>query len=114
MGKTKKCLDDDSCTCMPDNHNTNLHLFSDWMYIKCACVHLNDAISINISPCSNYFATGASDGSCKIFRADRFIPMNHIKHAHKIAVTSLSFSPDSQRLLSVSVDYSIKCFEVKK
>lgn len=65
-----------------------------------------------------FFASGASDGSIRMWRTDgtelyAFVPENGVKQSHDDAVTSLHFTPQG-KLISASRDKTIRSWILKE
>lgn len=83
--------------------------------------HGNDSAitAIAVSPDGKYFATGAVDGSIRLWlTADAkelyaFTPQNGVAQSHEDAVTTLHFTPQS-RLISAGRDRTLRVWKLKE
>lgn len=80
--------------------------------------HGNDTsiTALAYSPDGKQFASGASDGSIRLWNADgtllyAFIPANGVKQAHEDAVTSLHFTPQC-KLVSAGRDKTLRVWKL--
>ena len=74
--------------------------------------HDSSVLTIAFSPCSKQLASGAEDGSIRIWNLDNFQCIKVLTH-HKKAVNSLRFSPNGQFLASASWDNTIKLWDIQ-
>ena len=63
------------------------------------------------SPDGKYIASGAIDGIINVFDAETSKLMHKLE-GHAMPIRSLTFSPNSQRLLTASDDCHMKVYEV--
>jgi WD40 repeat protein len=73
--------------------------------------------SLAFSPDSRFFASGASDGSIRLWSCDgaeqyAFVPKHGIKHCHEDEVTSLNFTKQSL-LISTARDKTLRVWQLK-
>jgi len=74
--------------------------------------HESSVLSIAFSPCNKQLASGAEDGSIRIWNLENFQCIQIIKK-HKKAVNCLQFSPNGNFLASASWDNTIKLWNLE-
>jgi len=74
--------------------------------------HKSSVLTIAFSPCSQKLASGAEDGSIRIWTLNNFQCVKELIH-HKKAVNRLKFSPDGHFLASASWDNTIKLWDLQ-
>jgi len=74
--------------------------------------HHSSVLTIAFSPCSKLLASGAEDGSIRLWNLETFKCINVLAH-HKKAVNSLRFSPNGNFLASASWDNTIKLWDLQ-
>jgi len=74
--------------------------------------HDSSVLSIAFSPCNKQLASGAEDGSIRLWNLDNFQCVQVIKH-HEKAVNCLRFSPNGKFLASASWDNTIKLWNLE-
>jgi len=72
--------------------------------------HDSSVLSIAFSPCSQRLASGAEDGSIRIWSLKNYQCIG-VANTHKKAVNCIRFSPDGHTLASASWDHSIKLWD---
>ena len=72
---------------------------------------LNDLLILFQSPDGKYVASGATDGIINVFDVAS-AKLLHTLEGHAMQIRSLTFSPDSQRLLTGSDDGQMKIYDV--
>jgi WD40 repeat protein len=81
--------------------------------------HRDAITALAFSPDGAYFASGAADGSIKLWRAEDGKPIYAFEHStgadntHQGAITSLSFTPQCQ-LISASRDNTLRVWNLKE
>jgi WD40 repeat protein len=74
--------------------------------------HDSSVLTIAFSPCSKKLASGAEDGSIRLWNLDNF-HCTHILSHHQKAVNCLQFSPNGKILASASWDKTIKLWDLE-
>jgi WD40 repeat protein len=74
--------------------------------------HDSSVLSIAFSPCNKQLASGAEDGSIRLWNLDNFQCIKVLAH-HEKAVNSLRFSPNGKFLASASWDNTIKLWDLQ-
>lgn len=74
--------------------------------------HDSSVLTIAFSPCSKQMASGAEDGSIRLWNLDNFQCTQILSH-HQKAVNCLQFSPNGKILASASWDKTIKLWDLE-
>jgi WD repeat-containing protein 1 (actin-interacting protein 1) len=82
---------------------------------SCVYKHTSFVNSLRFSPNGEFFATGGADGQLFLYDGKTGENLTNIGDpAHKGGIYSICFSPDSQHLLSVSGDKSVKVWKISR
>lgn len=78
---------------------------------------LENLLAMDVSPNGQWIATGHENPSIQLWRTAELLQQEgsraqHQLTGHSLAVTSVAFSPDSERLVSGSRDQSLRLFDV--
>lgn len=69
-----------------------------------------DVWSLAVSPCGTYLASGAADGTFRIWKVTKNYPIAYF-YKHPTGITHLTYSPNGDRLLTACDDGKIRCFD---
>jgi dipeptidyl aminopeptidase/acylaminoacyl peptidase len=73
--------------------------------------HAAPVATVAYSPDGKWIASGAADGTARLWDASTAAAFGAERRAHGEPVTSVSFSPDGRRLVTASMDRTIKLWD---